>query len=704
MHQDKLWAACLNGECHVLDPPTTTTSSTAAKAKATNAEGAAATPKKILKKDGSSNKNDDSDDDDIDFGGGDSEAKASKGVRFVDDEADEENEDGTATAEKKSINDSPDLDASSGGKEAEVMGDDDDYMLENSGGDGAAPSQFYGSSSRLARKVVEPQESFSPSETNPPEEEFRRFLCWNHIGAATIMESEDDDVNTVDIHFTDSAFKRSITFTDDVGLVIGSLGEEGGIFASGLQDDVEDDYGNNDMDDLNGLSERTKEAVRRDRKKSGKDNDNSEPKGSQILFWQFKNTSIEKKRDKTWSLNLPDGEEALGVSCGEAWAAVMTSRRFLRFFSPGGTQGEVVWLKGDPVAMVGRGRFLAVFYHESSPLDDGTQKLGYTMWDAAAFRVVAQGSVSCLSKASELTWVGFSNEYALFAMDSDGMLSMLVAAGDYLAPGAPSWEWAPMLDTVGLRKSKDDIYWPITVLNGKLISIPLKGGKKHPDASRRPVTSALSLRMPLSRSGFKSHLDLEEASVRANLALSQKKLVNEMDGDAYEDDDEYQALCTDVVRIHACCSGGTRCWPLCASFSQSIFSFLHIFCILQDKVTLKLLYNKICAGQLDAALGLVYRLHKEETFDVAIKMADRHRQNGLAERIEDEKYRRFPPIEEEQGDYEDEDDYGANTTNSTHLERYESSSQISPEAGQTLKLKKRLLMKEEGGGKKLRVD
>ena len=229
--------------------------------------------------------------------------------------------------------------------------------------------------------------------------------------------------------------------------------------------------------------------------------------------------------------------------------------------------------------MVGRERFLAVFYHESSPMDDGTQKLGYTMWDASAFRVVAQGSVSCLSKASELTWVGFSNQLSLFAMDSDGMLSMLVAAGDYLAPGAPLWEWAPVLDTVGLRKSKDDSYWPITVLNGKLIAIPLKGGKKHPDASRRPVTSAISLRMPLSRSGFKSQyvknifllccrfackyrsthfffryrtsLDLEEASVRSNLALSQNKLINEMNGDAYEESDEYQSLCTDVVRFQA---------------------------------------------------------------------------------------------------------------------------------------------------------
>jgi chromosome transmission fidelity protein 4 len=78
---------------------------------------------------------------------------------------------------------------------------------------------------------------------------------------------------------------------------------------------------------------------------------------------------------------------------------------------------------------------------------------------------------------------------------------MLVAAsGDTVDGVAPSWEWAPVLDTVGLRKSKDDSHWPVTVYDGKLICIPLKGGIKYPDAARRPVTTTLGLRMPLAKS------------------------------------------------------------------------------------------------------------------------------------------------------------------------------------------------------------
>ena len=147
--------------------------------------------------------------------------------------------------------------------------------------------------------------------------------------------------------------------------------------------------------------------------------------------------------------------------------------------------------------MTGRSRFLAVFYHMAAPLADGTQQLGYTLWDAASFKVVSQGPVSCMSKGASLTWVGFSNDCSLMAMDSDGMLSMLVSCG-----GDNQWEWSPVLDTVGLTKSAEDQFWPVTVYDGKLVCVPLKGGNTYPDAARRPVTSTLGLRIPLAKASI----------------------------------------------------------------------------------------------------------------------------------------------------------------------------------------------------------
>ena len=140
-------------------------------------------------------------------------------------------------------------------------------------------------------------------------------MCWNHIGAITLLQG---DRNTVDITFTDSAYKRPISFTDNINFLLGSLGEDGGIFASDLQGgDDSDEEGMDDLNDLN-MSERTKKAVRKShtKRKDGK------PTGSSLFFYRF--DTFGNIRDKDWYLTLPDGERVLGTACGEGWAAAMT--------------------------------------------------------------------------------------------------------------------------------------------------------------------------------------------------------------------------------------------------------------------------------------------------------------------------------------------------------------------------------------------
>ena len=169
-------------------------------------------------------------------------------------------------------------------------------------------------------------------------------------------------------------------------------------------------------------------------------------------------------------------------------------------FTSGGNQGKVIWLDGEPVTIAGRDRFVAVFYHESSPLMDGTQKLGYMIYDAVADRTVSKGTVSCVATGGSLAWAGFDNQGSLMALDSSGMLSMLICTPAAENETYTNWEWVPMLDTVGLRKSPDDSHWPITAADGKLVCILLKGGRKHPEATpRRPVQTTLGFRMPLAR-------------------------------------------------------------------------------------------------------------------------------------------------------------------------------------------------------------
>ena len=84
------------------------------------------------------------------------------------------------------------------------------------------------------------------------------------------------------------------------------------------------------------------------------------------------------------------------------------------------------------------------------------------------------------------------------------MVSMLVMSVDGNNVDSTNsygeWVWMPVLDTLGLRKASDDSYWPITVYDGKLVCVPLKGKVKYPDATRRPVTATLGLKLPFARS------------------------------------------------------------------------------------------------------------------------------------------------------------------------------------------------------------
>jgi len=445
----------------------------------------------------------DDDDSDVDFSEpASSTAGNTNRVRFVDDEAAEDDgendkgQDPTKETNKKNPK-SEQANKSNSSSPFDDNDDDEDSLadhrpakktlddLDDAMADLDEDMPAYRPMTSRTEPAVPPQPVFSPSST--PLDLARRFLCWNHVGAITILHG--DDRNTVDISFTDSAYKRPISFTDNMNFILGSLGEDGGIFATDLQMDDDDDGSLDGLDDLN-MSESTKLAVRKSQKKGS-----NKATGSAIFFYRFE--TIGSLREKDWYLTLPVGERVWGAATGAGWAAVATSRKFLRFFSAGGNQGQLVWLKGDPVTMAGRGRFLAVVYHDASPLADGTQQLAYTLWDASNFDVISQGPVSCLSKGASLTWLGFSNDSSLMAMDSEGMLSMLSQAG------TASWEWVPVLDTIGLRKSMDDQFWPITVFDGKMVCVPLKGGNTYPDAARRPVTSTLGLRLPLAGSGGK---------------------------------------------------------------------------------------------------------------------------------------------------------------------------------------------------------
>lgn len=230
-------------------------------------------------------------------------------VSFVDDEAvDDDNystEDiGLAKSEAADLDRSDTLKVDPAAEDGvyDDASDDDDY---------------YDRTNRrnAASNLPEPQAPFGVSAT--PLDLARRFLCWNHIGAITLFRGDDELTSTrnaVEITFTDTLSRRNISFTDNLGFIVGALGEEGAIFATDLAEDKDDD----DNDYMQGVSKKIKEAIKKEQR-SSKD---SKPTGSTLYFNRFE--TFANIRDKDWVLTLPTGERAVGCSCGEGWVAVIT--------------------------------------------------------------------------------------------------------------------------------------------------------------------------------------------------------------------------------------------------------------------------------------------------------------------------------------------------------------------------------------------
>jgi len=176
------------------------------------------------------------------------------------------------------------------------------------------------------------QPAFAPSST--PLTEPRRILCWNHVGVITLRseeseENETNGLNLVDITFHETAGlaggRRPASFTDNMGFIVGTLGDEGAMFASDLQEEEEDEDEEDDFG-LGLMSDVARKAMRRSRKKSSSTNSG----GSQIYYYRFE--TFGRSSDKDWVMALPDGERAMGVATGDGFGAVIT-RYVLGFIS-----------------------------------------------------------------------------------------------------------------------------------------------------------------------------------------------------------------------------------------------------------------------------------------------------------------------------------------------------------------------------------
>jgi chromosome transmission fidelity protein 4 len=292
---DQLYVALSNGAVKVLSMPVQQTEVMR------EDNGTAKLTSKVVVTDSAWAKPEDFDDDDVDF------THQPTRNPFIDDEAADDDDDDEVVNSNPQANGDVEYDSDISPPKATDYYDDDvddmddgDYPLQQ------APVLF-------GAKMPKPQAPFGPSAT--PIDLAHRILCWNHIGTAVWHRGEDDIRDSVDITFTDSAFSRPMRFTDTAGFILGSLGEDGGIFCTDIaHPDDNDDPDNQEVAEVVAgfRMDVTKATLKK--KRSGA--------GSTIYFHRFE--SLGALRDKDWYLTLPDGERAVGCATGEGWAAVIT--------------------------------------------------------------------------------------------------------------------------------------------------------------------------------------------------------------------------------------------------------------------------------------------------------------------------------------------------------------------------------------------
>ena len=325
-----------------------------------------------------------------------------------------------------------------------------------------------------------PQIPIMPGRALEPEDPSYKLLCWNFIGSVAIRE--EMGLNCIEIEFADKTFHKNLITDDDIKAEMATLSHNGALIAS-RGEEVDLDQYEDDTDDMKYIS--------------------------QIKFIPFTSwNSI-----KTWSFDLPKGENADCVAVGTTWCAVATDANYIRFFSLEGSQTFIMSNSNPVVAMVAYENLLCVISHSGLPMLE-SQNLRMKIIDVTKnFAKITESEVP-LSPGSIMTWANFSEEGGLYTYDSDGIMR----AFSFAMGG----NWVPVLDV----KHKYDIdaekFWVIGVSEGDVTCCVLKN-KTSPDQRDKSHIQTFKTCMPLLGLDSTGKADSKKNSIPDNEELYLKE-------------------------------------------------------------------------------------------------------------------------------------------------------------------------------------
>ena len=259
---------------------------------------------------------------------------------------------------------------------SEIMGDDDDFVVDDDGagygaavnGNGKRVRNDYdalgGPSSKRQAQAWEPQyhESFQPGST--PWRGNRKYLCLNLVGF--VWTVDQDAHNTITVEFYDHEYHRDFHFTDTFLYDKACLNENGSLFSC---------PSNN---------------------------------GSPAAIFYRPHETWTARAD--WRVELPKDEEVTAISLSDSFVTVTTTADYVRIYTLFGIPHRIYRSKSSPTVSCASWRDYVLTFGNGPVGADGNTKLLYTIRNIRRDEVCQCEDVVALPDGEAVKSVFFSDK------------------------------------------------------------------------------------------------------------------------------------------------------------------------------------------------------------------------------------------------------------------------------------------------------
>ncbi|KAI1284907.1 WD repeat and HMG-box DNA-binding protein 1 [Halotydeus destructor] len=368
---------------------------------------------------------------------------------FLDEAEDELERSPIKIAQAASIDDDNEIDigALKAKYDAQIFNDDEPFVSQDAEGDQIIPKEPI---QKVVTKVAEPkaQKPFQISST--PVYLEQRFMVWNDVGIVRCYSTDDE--NSIDVEFHDSATYHPFHLENSHQYTMADLSSRALVLA----------------------------------------NKKVEGTVSSRLFCKYFRTW---DSNKEWKVDMPEDEYIDCITIGNDFVTAATDKRFIRIFTIGGIQLNIISVPGSIVTLAAQERSLLAVFQNGCPLpDDQNMAMYFLKVDSHSALIKKQpypNSIPvALSPKTLLTWAGFTDEGTPCTIDLSGVVRLYnKVLGN---------TWMPVLNLRSNLQSKSDHNWVIGISEiQQQVRCVFCKGQRYPATVPRPLVATLAFELPL---------------------------------------------------------------------------------------------------------------------------------------------------------------------------------------------------------------